>query len=354
MGLKKAICTHCHTRNKSGKVRVFDVNPEVSVCYCPYCERKLVPAEAVDAYNQMMRKKGIHAYKVLYEQTDYALAYQTFAHIIELDPTYIEARFGRILSLIYLSGLRRTRFADSITLLKEESKLYFHKIKDSNRYIRFLIRANVAVDEYNKRFRRKLVIRGYYYDDECIKCMYQHVQEIIEFKIALLEECEFMNGKVENDKLKELTKKIEQQIKFISNELSTPVLCVDGYTYALAGFKECGAAFLGHSTDVQEIKLKRFRRKALGNHDKKVSAIKDQVYPNNIAIAKFLKLAIPLEIILGLITIACFVISVNMLDSVHSVFYYLGTSVGIIALTAIIIFQIYGYSRIKKKKNLII
>ncbi len=235
MSLKRAICTHCHPYHKNGKVRVFDVNPEATVCYCPYCERKLDPQEAIDAYTQMLRKKGVHAYKILYEQTNYPLAYQTFAQIIELDPTYIEARFGRILSLIYLSGLRRTRFNDATLLLKEESKLYFHKIKDLNRYIRFLTRANDAVDEYNSRFRRKLVVRGYYYDEDCIQCMYEHVKSIVEFKINLLEECEIMNGKVDNDTLKNLTKKIRDQITFIENELSTPVLSIDGYTYEVAG-----------------------------------------------------------------------------------------------------------------------
>ena len=353
MSLKKAICTHCYSK-KSGRSRVFEVNPEVSVCYCPYCERKLDPEDAIDAYNQMMRKQGIVAYKILYEQTNCALAYQTFAQIIELDPSYIEARFGRILSLIYLSGLRRTRFADAILLLKEEAKIYFHKIKDSNRYLRFLRRANEAVDEYNARFRKRLVIHGYYYDDECIKSMYQHVKEIVEFKISLLEECEFMNGKIEDDNFKDLTKKIKEQITFIENELSTPVMSVDGYTYALAGFKECGAAFLGHSTDKQDVKVKKYRKMSLGNHDKKTALIKDQVFHDNTRIARFVSAAIPIEIFLTAAIVTCEVVASFHQDSMIDLFLYLGMVALIFILVGVIIFQVYGYLRIKKKKNLII
>ena len=101
--LKKGFCTHCEGDEK---LRIFNVNKEADVCYCPHCMKEMQPKQAIKDYGDLISSYLKKASKYLFESTEYLLAYQTFAHIIDLDETIKVARFGRVLALVYLSSLR--------------------------------------------------------------------------------------------------------------------------------------------------------------------------------------------------------------------------------------------------------
>ena len=102
-GFKKGFCTHCRGDEKS---RIFNVNKDAEVCYCPHCTHAMKPKEAIGNYTWLISSYLKKASSALFESTEYLYAYQTFAHVIDLDDTVKVAYFGRLLSLVYLSTLR--------------------------------------------------------------------------------------------------------------------------------------------------------------------------------------------------------------------------------------------------------
>ena len=48
MALKKGFCTHC---KGDEDLRIFDVNKDAEVCYCPHCMAAMPPKEAIAAAN---------------------------------------------------------------------------------------------------------------------------------------------------------------------------------------------------------------------------------------------------------------------------------------------------------------
>lgn len=307
MSLKRAYCTKCH--NKNDKIRIFEVNPEAAVCYCPHCMAELEPADAIQAYDNRIDKMLKEAQTVLYQQTDYALAYSMFAQIIELDNSNIDARFGRIISLIYMSKLRRTRFLDCELMTKEETTSFFHKASAYEKYAKFLIEVNHATDSYHKLLKKKLTFRNYFYDDECIKLFYKRDNEIGELKRFILEEATWLNAKHESNEMTELVATLDKDIKENEKEASSKFYAVDGYLYGLAGFSNDGTPILGHNSKPQNLKIKRSPKKTLGNSDRKTKVISDDVYRGNMQLYSFSKKVIcwiVIHAILAVASIACF------------------------------------------------
>ena len=171
-----------------------------------------------------------------------------FAQIIEIDSTNIDARFGRILSLIYLSKLRRSRFPDAILMIKEESQIIFHKVDYFEKYAKFLIDVNHAVDDYHSNLKKKLTFRNYFYDDECIKLFFKKDNEICDIKKFILDEVTWLNTKHETDELTMFSSELEKSIREYEKEIGGKLLATDGMLVkrplvitdktVLTGFKE--------------------------------------------------------------------------------------------------------------------
>ena len=106
MALKKGFCTHC---KGDEDLRIFDVNKDAEVCYCPHCMAAMSPKEAITNYNGLIANYLKHGSKALFDSTQYLEAYQTFAHIIDLNETIKVAHFGRIMSMVHLSTLRKSK-----------------------------------------------------------------------------------------------------------------------------------------------------------------------------------------------------------------------------------------------------
>lgn len=330
MSLKRAYCKKCKTKNDS--IRIFEVNSEATVCYCPHCMAESDPQDVINNYNNYIQKQIDEAFEQLFVKTEFQLAYQLFAHILEIDNDALEARFGRILSLIYLSKLRRARFLDAALLIKEEASIYFRKSKNQVAYAKFIKRANTAVDEYYSTFKKKLSVKTYYYDDECIKLMYKRTQEVLDFKSFLLGEVNFINSKHENEDNMVIIRDLESQIDMVKMDMAAKAMAVDGYTYGLAGFGNDGVALLGHNTQPERVKLKFFRRKSLGNSDKKVALIKDGVYPDNTKVWHFIRNSIPCEIVFGTLTLL----------SIGAFFLFSNKTIKLISLIACGLFFVAG------------
>ena len=77
---KKGFCTHCKGDERA---RIFEVNKDADVCYCPHCAHTMKPKEAIGNYSYLISSYLKKASKALFESTEYLYAYQTFAHVID-------------------------------------------------------------------------------------------------------------------------------------------------------------------------------------------------------------------------------------------------------------------------------
>ena len=351
MALKKAYCVKCN--HKNDKIRIFDVNPDATICYCPYCMSEYEPKEVVDAYNHYIQKQIDDSYHLLYERTEFKLAYTSFAKILELDHDVIEARFGRALSLIYLSTLRRARFSDATTLIEEEADLYYRKVKNNALYYKFLKRAFFAVNEYDKHFRKKMMTRSHYYDDECVKLMYYRVKEIKDFKEFLYKETFALSEKCDELEIGVFAAAIKDSAEKSERELKDKVSSLDGFEYSLTGFSTMGGVLLSKVNDLTISKTSSRNMKSLKKGDKKTSLIKDEVVPDNKSIYHFIREAIPWEIISFVLGVALFVLSFILQNQILLIAFSILASTFISITIFLVTLSIICYLKIRKRHHLI-
>lgn len=296
MSLKKAFCPYCHTSEE--KYQIFDVNAEAEVCYCPHCMAKLEPAEAIKAYDNFINKKINQAKIILYSAIDFERAYEMFAHILEIDPTNVEGLYGRLLSLLYMSTLRRTRFKDFMLLFDEEKSLFREK-NNAESYLSFLNRIANAVNEYDVLFRKRIMIHQYFYDIDCIKLYFSHIQDMHDLKADLKEEVTFLFNQNPNNKgIKDALSGIEKSIKTKDIELTKKWLTADGYSYGYVGMSNTNDVLLGRQDKQNVVKIAHYHPKALMEDKAKNGhrLIHDEVYPNNLFWYRLMKVSLPLLI----------------------------------------------------------
>ncbi len=276
--LKKAYCTYCKTDDELS--RIFSVNPEAKVCYCPNCMTELQPKEAIDEYNYFISQKSNKADRLLYRDTRFYDAYCAYGHIIEIDPYIMHARFGRILSLLYMSTLRHTHFVDAITLLDRDAELYFRKMKDQNHYAKFLSKALNAIDEYQNRFPRRITVKERFYSADCVELYYTRLYEILCAKNYIVGELVKITSKNPDEKIMRLVSARELDISEIHKQFDDKVATTDGTRYKVAKIISAQQILISRLED-QLPPLTRHKVYKLSENEKKGRLIKDKVYPDN-------------------------------------------------------------------------
>ena len=353
MSLKKAYCPHCHTAND--RYHIFEVNAEADVCYCPHCMAKLNPNEAIRAYDVFIEKKITKANLILYSAIDFEKAYGMFAHILEIDAHNVDALYGRLLSLLYMSTLRKAKFKDFVLLFDEEKSL-FHEEKNASSYFAFLGHVLCAVNEYDFLFRHRLMIHQYFYDIDCIKLYFSHLQDMHDLKQDIYEEYRYLESqKKPHPDLKVAMKNLEASIQDKNIELTKRWLTIDGYSYGYVGVSERGDVLLGRSDRQNKIKISHYSPKALREENAKKGRklIKDHVYPNNLTLYRLMKVMLPLAIVF----FAFFVFDVLGVIIAHQhfddvIFIILMCASFCLALVSLIFF-IFSHQKLEKRHRLI-
>ena len=183
MALKKGFCVHCQGDER---LRIFNVNKTAEVCYCPHCTTPMPPKDAIENYRELISHHLRRASKYLFETTEYLLAYQTFAHIIDLDDTVKAAYYGRLLALVHLSTLRTSKINFAHIMHRQEMKI-FHAAEICVEYYHFLVLLLDALDTYEVKMKKRLSNRGIFYDTDCVSLYLQRLDEIrIYFTMKLI------------------------------------------------------------------------------------------------------------------------------------------------------------------------
>ena len=297
MATKRAMCPFCNIKKISN--RFFVVNPDAAVCYCPNCLKEMTPSQAIKTYGDAIEEMVRKADKTLFIGCDPASAYQEYADILEVDSTNVRAYLGRLLCMVYLSKVRKSYIGEVGILLDEEIDTYFHRVAEIPNLVSFLKRVNRVVDEYEIEVQKRLTFRSYFYDVECLELYLTHLNGILQFKTAVLNECNFIKKKYNNDDVDSLIALLESTIKEKTKVLNTQRhVTVDGKTHVFDTVNEIGEVTTREvKTELVDTKASRYRMATLDINNKKCRYIPDTVFKDYAKMIKTDKFSIVLSII---------------------------------------------------------
>ena len=340
MAMKKGYCTNCNKHDESR--RIFDVNSDVRFCYCPHCGKKYRPRVVIANYERVINHYLAKANFYLKNAGETRLAYNLFAYVLELEPGNRSARLGRLLSLCYLSNLRRTRFKETIELLSIE-KEDFHIQSVKKEYADFLLSLSQCSDVFLKRSKRKLQFRHYFYDVDCSKMHFVHIQEVLELKRAIIEELSIINDEkhssIVNDSVKELEK-----------EFTEPFYTVDGQEHRLVNFAKSGDPLIVNGKNIEDTsRYRKYKMHSLDMENKKARYIDDDVFSKaNRHMYKLFRVSLMILIVFLLITSALVAFYIAFIKKdFKNIFLFAALGTTIVAIFFGVLRFIY-YRKIKK------
>ena len=343
--LRKGFCIHCEGDEK---LRIFNVNKEAEVCYCPYCMKEMQPKEAITNYGNLISYYLKKASKYLFESTEYLLAYQTFAHIIDLDETIKVARFGRVLSLVYLSTLRTSKINFAFMIHRQEAPKMYHYQETANEYYYFLSLLLDALDIYEAKMKQRLSSHHIFYDMDCVLLYLRRIEEIRSYKDFIALEADFF---VESNK--EHFNKIVNRVKKAENgyekAFKETYVTADGYSYTFIGFNNDGTPLITLQSTTKAQKNRHVEPTSLFPKENKKSKIRDDVYLNNLTLARLVAASVPVAIILFVLAAAGAIASFFVPSQLIKILIYIGSALLLIISFVLIILHFSWKNRLKKK-----
>ena len=296
---KRGFCTHCHGEEKS---RIFAVNKDAEVCYCPHCTHAMKPKEAMSNYNWLISFHLKRASKALFESTEYLLAYQTFAHVIDIDDRVKVAYFGRLLSLVYLSTLRTSKISFALYMHRQESKLC-HYLGTANEYCNYLWLVLDALDYYESRMLKRLTTHGVFYDTECISLYLERLNEIRQYRKYIVEEAEYfiVAGK---DQFKAILDRTRKDDTKYDKLLAQKYVTTEGLTYTFIEYDSNKKPILNIREDLPLQSMHRFKPASLYSKENKKILIPDEIYLNNLPLSRLVAVSVPVAFVLFSLVLA--------------------------------------------------
>ncbi len=267
----KGYCTNCNKDNEGR--RIFDVNSDVRFCYCPHCGKKYRPRVAIANYNRVIHKYLHRARFFLCNAGEVQYAYNLYAYVLELEPTNKTAKIGRLLSLAFLSTVRRNRFTEVKQLLEIEKDQFHEKVFAHEEYNEFLIHLENCTETYLNNVKKALTLKGYFYDVECIKLYFKHIRDVIDLRRLIVSELMVIGVSANLSIISDETKDLEK-------EYNLTCYTVDGQDHSLAHFAKNGDPIIVNGVKQVETNLHRYRMSTLDeNNKKKLNIIPERVFP---------------------------------------------------------------------------
>lgn len=288
MGTKSGICPHCSTTGRLDH-RIFPVNSDASVVYCPFCMRELDPHKAIEAYNHIIDKMLSKADNTLFVACDPTTAYQQYADVLEIEKKNSRALLGRILCLIYTSKVRVSYLVEASDLLEE---IGYKGVEEATTYVTSLRKINFALDEYDAALIKRLTIKDCFYDEACLKLYLKHLYDIIKFKKDIL-------VKVNEIKANYSSINNEVFINLLNHSISDREIALKSIKYTAAGDCYKLTKVVGEKVYLEEqsqknnsISMRLLKKRIPSLSETKGSrAIKDQVFKDYTAIIKAKKVS---------------------------------------------------------------
>ncbi len=301
-------CRHCR-KGLSEKAHIFDVKNETEKVVCPNCGYELNFFDAKRDYDSLISHYLKLANNNLNYRFQFLSAYQTYAHILDIEPDNIDAIVGRMIALLYLSTVRKAYFKDVGELFIREST---HLCGDCNEYeqlLYFIKRVNAICRDYSKTIKRRLTATAkLYYDNYCVALYILRHIEIDNFINILLDKISAIKGEYVDSRLTILIDKLKEQLTKNAFVYKTVYVTVRRGQYAFKNIDKNNVVTL---TEVKKPSLvwndKIEQKSLLDNPNNAVARIKDDIFMsanNNTIMLRVWRSLLVLSIVL-LIVFVC-------------------------------------------------
>ena len=344
MTFKKGFCTHCRGDERN---RIFAVNKDADVCYCPNCTAAMKPKEAINNYTWLISSHLKKASKALFESTEYLLAYQTFAHVIDLDDTVKVAYFGRLLSLVYLSTLRTSKIGFALLLHRQQAKLY-HYQENAKEYFNLLWLLLDALDSYETRMKKRVSAHNVFYDTDCIVLYLKRIEEIRKYKAYIAEEAAYFVGS-NKEQFQVIVDRARSMDENYSGVFQQRFVTGDGKSYLFSAFDSNGNPIIKLQANIPLQSVHHLQPTNLYPKDGKKSAIKDEIYLNNVQLSKLVALSVPVAIILLVAVIVGIIASFMIPNQPIKLIIYIVSAMLLPTSLVLAILHFSWKNRLKKK-----
>lgn len=273
----KAYCAYC-PKDVGEKERIFEYNKDTTFLVCPNCGKQLNPIEAHHAYLSFLRKQVHKADNYLDFYGQYLKAYQQYAYVISIENESVEARLGRILSLSYLSTLRKAYFIDCLTLFNTEKESYTYTQQDLLTFLYFAKNMNYMAKLYASQIKKRLTTYRYFYDVECIKLYFQRIFELKRLLTCILNELTALKEEISNHEVlnKAYTTYSNGIVKF-GRFLTADANAIDGSVYNFDTIDEKGNVLIKLKKKYQLNHMFNYRHLYLYSENNR-HLIKDDVF----------------------------------------------------------------------------
>ena len=344
MAFKKGFCTHCKGNEK---LRIFDVNKDADVCYCPHCTHAMKPKEAINNYSWLISSYLKKASKALFESTEYLYAYQTFAHVIDLDESVKVAYFGRLLALVYLSTLRTSKISLALQMHRQQTKLY-HYQETAREYFNFLWLLLDALDQYQNRMKKRIKNHNVFYDGDCIALYLKRLDEIKKYKEFIASEADFF-VEANKDQFAVIVDRVKNGADEYDTAFRQRYVDAEGHSYLFDEFDKNDMPVVNLQAHIPLQNVHSFKKLNLYAKENKKALIRDDIYLNNLTLSRLVKISIPLAIFLLVSVIAGMISSFIIDDKTITLMLYIICAFLLSASLLLVILHFAWKSSLKKK-----
>ena len=346
MALKRGFCTHCQGDEIQ---RIFNVNKEAEICYCPLCAHPMQPKDAIVNYRNLISHYLKKASRYLFETTEYLRAYQTFAHIIDLDDSVKVAYFGRILALIHISTLRKSKINFALMMHKQQAARLFHYQETANEYYHFLVLLLDALDIYENKMKKRLTSRGVFYDVDCVVLYLKRIEEIILYKRYLITEAQFFI-EANKENFREIVARIESGKDHYAAIFKENYVTADGNSYLFDEFGPNITPILTMQSLKNEQKVRHIKEEiSLYPKDNKKSPIRDEIYQNNLPIFIFVSMSVPLAIVLFFAALTAVIVAIFAPSEIVKMLLFIGAAM-VTSVSLMLFILHFAWKNALKKK----
>ena len=349
----KAYCTYC-PKDIGDKERIFEYNKDTNFLVCPNCGKQLNPIEAHHAYLLFIRKQIHKADNYLDFYGQYNKAYQQYAYVLSIEDESIEARLGRILSLAYLSTLRKAYFLDCLTLFNTEKESYTYTQQDLLAFLYFAKNVNFMAKLYSTQIKKRLTTYRYFYDEECVKLYFQRIYELKMLMNGILDELVAIKEEISNNEvLNKLFNTYNTGIVKFSRLLTADANVLDGSVFTFDSMDKHGNAVVKLKKKYQLNHMFSYRHLHLYSENNR-HLIRDNVFQFSNSLLTTLRIwsiVLGLSVILFTLLAIAFVTSLGLLDDWIKVILAAATGVFFLSSLTSLISVVTMRKRIKKIKR---
>ena len=352
--IQKGYCIYC--QNNNDKNKIFEVNSEASICFCPHCESKIKTSDAIKAYQDLMNKKINKVNYILFVVGDYKLAYQEAANVIELDKKEVRGRFTRLLALIKFSTLRYATFKSVYDLFIEERKTYYRKTK-AYEYFSFLKLFYSFFDEYLLVMNKHLIHKGRFYDSDCIELYLTRIHQIALIYSLLLEEIQFLNKNDDIGEISDFYNLINNELSKLNSSTNGKHYSLDGKEYSLSCYDNYGSALIVKNLSNQLPAIINKKNYHLNPTEKTERSINDKIYKNYTKMINYYHVSLSLIIsvlVISLLLVGSGLALQFLFPKPYFYYFYMGSGVFIIILIVLLIYRLLYQKIIKKREKYLI